>query len=63
MGTKFGDQKNFGLISFIINNVKEWKDNINIKKTTKIKIRWGTGGFILGIITSLIADYIFNIIQ
>lgn len=58
MGTEFGDQKNFGLISLIINNVKEWKDNIIIKNKTKIK--WGTGGFILGIIASLIANIIYS---
>lgn len=61
MGTSFGDQKNYGLISLFINHVKEWKNNKNI--STKTKIKWGGGGFILGIIASLIANFLFDFFQ
>jgi hypothetical protein len=61
MGTIFGGQKNYGFISLFINHVKEWKSDINI--STKTKIIWGGGGFILGIIASLIANFIFEILK
>lgn len=69
MDIKFGNQTTSGAESPIVNTPTMGDGNkINIttnktKKTNKTIIKWVVGGFILAIIASLIANFLFDFFQ